>query len=159
MLLRGTEHTVQCEHIDLFAQAKEAFARREDFQLHFLLGHPSQPAQVVEASSPQKRVAFFDGKLQNGGIPSPCKAAGKPSQSARSSSVLRAGGEADYRSYGGSICQAGLPGRMHSVEAQRGVERAQPCPSLRHSTAQRDAGAVQVLGGVAALQQLPNLPR
>ena len=59
-------------------QAKEAFAGREGFQLHFLLAHPEQPAQANQASPAQKRVAFYDGKLQVGGILSPCKAAGKP---------------------------------------------------------------------------------
>lgn len=64
-------------------QAKEAFARRDKFQLHFLLSHPSQPTPADEASPAQKRAVYFDGKLQDGCILSPRKDTGKhcdPSQ-------------------------------------------------------------------------------
>ena len=61
----------------MLAQAKEAFARREEFQLHFLLAHPSQPGQASGASPARKRAVFLDGKLQGSGIISPCKSTGK----------------------------------------------------------------------------------
>ena len=67
----------QRKHEDACAQAKEAFARREEFQLHFLLAHPSQLVQANGASSARDRAVFFDGKLQDGGIPGPCKVTGK----------------------------------------------------------------------------------
>ena len=58
-------------------QAKDAFARREKFQLHFLLSHPSQPAPANGVSLAQSRAVFFDGKLQDADILSPRKDAGK----------------------------------------------------------------------------------
>jgi len=64
-------------------QAKELFARREEFQLHILLAHPPQLIQEGGAGPRGNRAVLFDGEFQDEGeiaaIFSRCRLRGKPS--------------------------------------------------------------------------------
>ena len=67
----------------VLTQAKELFARREEFQLHILLAHPPQLVQENGAGPRGNRAVLFDGEFQDeaeiAAIFSRCRLRGKPS--------------------------------------------------------------------------------
>lgn len=74
---------IQSSDPRVHTQAKELFARREEFQLHILLAHPPQLVQEGGAGPRGNRAVLFDGEFQDdaeiAAIFSRCRLRGKPS--------------------------------------------------------------------------------